>query len=216
MSKVLQALPLAFASLPLFLSGFTLAQSSPASPQATIYISQNWCGGGYCNTGPSATFQSSLEQALLTSGLIQAVRRDPADGLVLNSGITSIGGGGGICLPLIGCLNAKTVRASIELTEKSNGAILWRDTCEGTANGFSGWSKWTGYLTVNSDDKAADCAGKLVHKFLASPVFLGYLTRSRAPLVGSAPAQSTGAAGTGTSTGGTPGLAPVVATASQS
>ncbi|WP_216327699.1 hypothetical protein [Deinococcus aestuarii] len=158
------------------------AQTAPALPQTTVYIGPNWCRGGYCGNSVNATFQSAMEQALVSSGAVQAVRSASPNALNLNGGITSVSSGGRLCLPVVGCLNGKTVRASAEFVDASNNAVLWQDTCEGTSGGFTTWIRWTGYLQVNSDDDkaAADCAGKLVQKFLSSPAFDTYVARLRA------------------------------------
>ncbi|MEF2277194.1 hypothetical protein V3W47_02720 [Deinococcus sp. YIM 134068] len=174
------------------LVGGAHAAAQTAPPQATVYIGPNWCRGGYCGNSANATFQNALEQALINSGVVQAVRSETPNALNVNGGITSIDGGGRVCLPVIGCLNGRKVRAGAEFVDASNNnAVLWADSCEGTSGGFSSWIRWTGYLQVNSDDDraAADCAGKLVQKFLASPAFSTYVTRLKAaPVATAAPA----------------------------
>lgn len=193
--------------------------------QATVYIPDNWCRGSYCGSSASNTFQGAMEQALISSGSVQAVRKENRTALQLSGGIGSISNGGSLCLPIVGCLSGKTLRANIELIDAGSGAILWRDTCEGTSGGFSSWNRWTGYLQVNSDDDkaAADCAGKLVQKFLSSPTYVAYLTRLNTPApqavaqaIPQAPVGTTPVAQGGGSGGPASPAAPVVATVSQS
>lgn len=83
------------------------AQTASAQPQATVYIGPNWCRGGYCGNSANATFQNALEQALINSGVVQAVRSESPSALNVNGGITSIDGGGRLCLPVVGCLNGR-------------------------------------------------------------------------------------------------------------
>ncbi|WP_295817285.1 hypothetical protein [uncultured Deinococcus sp.] len=185
---------------------------------ATVYIPENWCQGGYCSSSASVTLQSSLEQAFLDSRSVQVVRKAPSRGLQLSGGITSVSNGGSLCLPIVGCLSGKTLRATIELTEAGNGAVLWRDTCEGTSGGFTSW-RWGGYLQINSDEDkaAADCAGKLAQKFMTSPTYLSYLSTLNAPAAAApAPAGTAPLAQGGGSGGPATPVTPTVATVSQS
>ena len=148
-------------------------------PQAILYIGENSCSGGYCGYSVWASFDSAITQAMTASGYVQAVRKADNANLVMKAGITDVSGGGGLCLPIIGCVNAKTVRANLEIDDASSGAVIWRDTCEGTSTGYSSWYWWNS-VSYDSDDgkAAADCAGKLVQKFNASDALKPYLTHA--------------------------------------
>ena len=162
----------------LALAASASAQQTPAytGPQAILYIGENSCSGGYCGYSVWASFDSAITQALTASGYVQAVRKPDGANLILKAGITDVSGGGGLCLPIIGCVNSKTVHANLEIDDASSGALVWHDTCEGTSAGYSSWYWWSG-VSFDSDDAkaAADCAGKLVQKFNASAALKPYL-----------------------------------------
>ncbi|MFC4453943.1 hypothetical protein [Deinococcus sonorensis] len=176
------------------------AQQTPAysGPQAVVYIGENSCSGGYCGNSVWAAFDSAITQAMTASGYVRAVRKPDGANLVMKAGISSVTGGGGVCLPLVGCLDARTVRANLELDDAATGTVVWRDSCEGTSAGYSSWYWWSG-VTFNSDDDkaAADCAGKLVQRVNGSAALKAYLTvapgaalgtAAPAPVAASAPA----------------------------
>lgn len=172
------------------LAGGAAAQSKYAGPQAVIYIGDNWCYGGYCGWGTTATFESSLNQALMNSGYVLAVRKPEGAGLNLRAGVTGYGSSGGLCLPIVGCVNGRTVNAALELTDARSGAVVYNDTCQGNSTGYSSWGYyWVGSVSVNSDEDkaAADCAAKLVEKLTASPTLKTYLTQTPGTPVNAAP-----------------------------
>ena len=182
-----------------------LAQATYSGPQAVVYIGDSWCSGGYCGYSVWSSFDSAMTQALSASGYVRAVRKPEGAGLVMKAGINDVSGGGGICLPIIGCVSAKTVRANLELDDARSGAVIWRDTCEGTSTGYSSWYWWSG-VTFDSDEgkAAADCAGKLVQKFNASAALKPYLTvAAGAPLGTAAPVPAPAAAAAVSSSTGT-------------
>jgi hypothetical protein len=100
--------------------------------------------------------------------------------LQLTGGVTSVSGAGSVCLPIVGCLSGKTVRASMELTDLASGSVKWSESCEGTSGGVSTWGWWGGSVYLNSDEgkAVADCAGKLVQKLTGSGVLQAYLGKT--------------------------------------
>lgn len=173
------------------LLGAAQAQQAPAysGPQAVVYIGDNYCSGGYCGYSVWSSFDSAVTQALKASGYVRPVRQQGGANLTMKAGITDITGGGGVCLPIVGCLNAKTVKASFEIDDAKTGTVIWQDTCNGTSAGYSSWYWWSG-VSFDSDESkaAADCAGKLVQKFNTSSAIKPYLTvAAGAPLGTAAP-----------------------------
>ena len=169
--------------------GMAGAQTTYTGPQAVVYIGDSWCSGGYCGASVWSAFDSAMTQALSASGYVRAVRKPEGAGLVMKAGVSDVTGGGGLCLPFVGCLSAKTVRANLELDDAKSGAVIWRDTCEGSSAGYSSWYWWSG-VTFDSDEgkAAADCAGKLVQKFNASAALRPYLTLAVGAPLGTAAA----------------------------
>ena len=165
----------------------TAAAQTYSGPQAVVYIGDNYCSGGYCGYSVWSSFDSAITQALKASGYVRPVRVREGANLVMKAGINNIGGGGGICLPIVGCVNAKTVQASFEIDDAKTGTVIWQDTCEGTSAGYSSWRWWSG-VTFDSDESkaAADCAGKLVQKFNASAALKPYLTVAAGAALGTA------------------------------
>ncbi len=162
------------------LSSGARAQSS--GPQAVVYIGEQWCQGGYCSGSVYAAFEEAMTRALNASGSVQAVRQKGAATLQLTGGVTSVSGAGSVCLPIVGCLSGKTVRASMELTDMASGSVKWTESCEGTSGGVSTWGWWGGSVYLNSDEgkAVADCAGKLVQKLTGSGVLQAYLGKTGA------------------------------------
>lgn len=128
--------------------------------------------------GTGAAFEEALTRALTGSGYVRAVREPDLATLNLTAGVSSVSGGGSVCLPFVGCVSGTTVRAHLELTDRRTGEVRWNDSCEGTSGGFSTWGWWAGSIYLDTDDgkAAADCAGKLVQKLTGSPVLKPYLT----------------------------------------
>lgn len=177
------------------LSAFSLttqaaAQSKYTGPKAVVYIGDNWCYGGYCGWGTTATFESALNQALVGSGYILAVRKPEGANLNMRAGVTGYSSSGGLCLPIIGCVNGKTVNGTLELSDAKSGSVVYTDTCQGTSAGYSSWWYWTGSVNFSSDDDkaAADCAAKLVQKLTASATLKSYLTYTPGTPINVAPA----------------------------
>lgn len=164
-----------------------------SGPQAVVFIGEKWCSGAYCSGNVYAAFDEALTKALTSSGYVRAVRKPDGASLDMKATITDVSGGGGLCLPILGCVSGKTVRASMELLDHQSGELKWQDTCEGTSAGYSAWSWWTGSVNLNSDDgkAAADCAGKLVQKLTASQVLKPYLMLAPGAAVGSGGAAPT-------------------------
>ncbi len=190
-------------------SGLSAAQGTYSGPQAVVYIGDNWCSGGYCGYSAWSAFDSAMTQALQSSGYVRPVRKAEGANLIMKAGINSITGGGGVCLPLVGCLSAKSVKASLEVDDAASGTVIWQDTCEGTSAGYSSWGYGWSSVNFSSDDSkaAADCAGKLVQKLNASAALKPYLTvAAGAPLGTAAPVQTLAvqAAAAPTSTASTP------------
>lgn len=159
------------------LLGAAQAQTPAYSgPQAVVYIGDNSCSGGYCGYSVWSSFDSAVTQALKASGYVRPVRQQDGANLTMKAGITDITGGGGVCLPIVGCLNARTVKASFEIDDARTGTVIWQDTCDGTSAGYSSWYWWSG-VSFDSDESkaAADCAGKLVQKFNGSAALKPYL-----------------------------------------
>lgn len=196
-------------TLALVLAGTAGAQSAYSGPQAVIYIGDNWCYGGYCGWGTTATFESALNQALMGSGYVQAVRKPDGASLNLRAGVTGYSSSGGICLPIVGCVNGRKVNAALELTDAKSGAVVYNDTCQGVSTGYSTWGYWAGSLSVSSDDDkaAADCAAKLVQKLTASDTLKRYLTLAPGTAVGTGSQQTTTATVSTTTTTATAGNA---------
>ena len=171
------------------LFGAAAAQQTPpySGPQAVVYIGDNYCSGGYCGYSVWSSFDTAITQALKASGYVRAVRQREGANLVMKAGINDITGGGGLCLPIVGCVNAKTVKASFEIDDAASGTVIWQDTCEGTSAGYSSWYWWSG-VTFDSDEgkAAADCAGKLVQKFNGSAAIKPYLTVAPGAALGTA------------------------------
>ena len=173
------------------LLGAAQAQQTPAysGPQAVVYIGDNSCSGGYCGYSVWSSFDTAMTQALKASGYVRPVRQQDGANLIMKAGINDITGGGGVCLPIVGCLNAKTVKASFEIDDARTGTVIWQDTCDGTSAGYSSWYWWSGVSFSSDESKAAaDCAGKLVQKFNGSAAIKPYLTvAAGAPLGTAAP-----------------------------
>ncbi len=168
----------------------TLASAQTYSgPKAVVYIGEKWCRGGYCSGSVYNAFDEAMNKALTASGYVEAVRKEGAP-LELAGGVTSVSGTGSVCLPIVGCLSGKTVRASMELTDTASGTVKWNDSCEGTSGGVSTWGWWGGSVYLDSDEgkAVADCAGKLVQKLTASGVLTPYLGRAEAVKTVAAPA----------------------------
>lgn len=176
------------------LVGMAGAQNRYSGPQVVMYLGDDWCYGGYCGGGTSATFGSALNQALLSSGYVQTTRQQEGASLNIRAGITGFSGGNSVCLPIVGCLSARTVTANLELSNTKSGAVIYRDTCQGTSAGYSSWWYWTGGVNFDSDDDkaAADCAAKLVQKLTASAALQPYLTTAPAPASNAATNSPTG------------------------
>lgn len=121
------------------LLGAASAQQAPpySGPQAVVYIGDNYCSGGYCGYSAWSSFDTAITQALKTSGYVRAVRQSAGASLIMKAGINNISGGGGVCLPIVGCLSAKTVKASFEIDDAATGTVIWQDTCEGTSAGYN-------------------------------------------------------------------------------
>lgn len=170
--------------------GISSAQSGYTGPQAVIYIGDKWCTGGYCYGSTYSAFEEAMTKALAGSGYVRAIRNPEGASLNLRAGVNSISGSGGVCLPFVGCINGKTVRADMELTDHKTGEVKWTNSCEGTSGGFSTWYWWTGSIYLDSDEgKAiADCAGKMVQAMVKSNVLQPYLTLPQGAAIGSAPA----------------------------
>ena len=171
------------------LLGAAQAQQTPAysGPQAVVYIGDNYCSGGYCGYSVWSSFDSALTQALKASGYVRPVRQPDGANLIMKAGINDITGGGGVCLPIVGCLNAKTVKASFEIDDAKTGTVIWQDTCDGTSAGYSSWYWWSGVSFSSDESKAAaDCAGKLVQKFNGSAAIKPYLTVAAGAPLGTA------------------------------
>ncbi|GAA4023066.1 hypothetical protein GCM10022631_42120 [Deinococcus rubellus] len=171
------------------LLGAVQAQQTPAysGPQAVVYIGDNYCSGGYCGYSAWSSFDSAITQALKASGYVRPVRQQDGANLIMKAGITDITGGGGVCLPIVGCLNAKTVKASFEIDDAKTGTVIWQDTCDGTSAGYSSWYWWSGVSFSSDESKAAaDCAGKLVQKFNGSAAIKPYLTVAAGAPLGTA------------------------------
>jgi hypothetical protein len=167
----------------------TLAGAQTYSgPKAVVYIGEKWCRGGYCSGSIYNAFDEAMNKALTASGYVEAVRKEGAP-LELAGGVTSVSGTGSVCLPIVGCLSGKTVRASMELTDTASGTVKWNESCEGTSGGVSTWGWWGGSVYLDSDEgkAVADCAGKLVQKLTASGVLTPYLGQTGAVKTVSAP-----------------------------
>ncbi|GGM12661.1 hypothetical protein [Deinococcus aerophilus] len=156
------------------------AHAQYSGPQAVVYIGDRWCQGGYCSGSVYSAFEEAMTRALSASGYVQAVRQKDAATLQLTGGVTSVSGAGSVCLPIVGCLSGKTVRASMELTDMASGSVKWTESCEGTSGGVSTWGWWGGSVHLNSDEgkAVADCAGKLVQKLTGSGVLQAYLGKT--------------------------------------
>ncbi|GGO39532.1 hypothetical protein [Deinococcus humi] len=168
----------------------TLAGAQTYSgPKAVVYIGDRWCRGGYCSGSVYNAFDEAMNKALTASGYVEAVRKEGAP-LELAGGVTSVSGTGSVCLPIVGCLSGKTVRASMELTDTASGTVKWNESCEGTSGGVSTWGWWGGSVYLDSDEgkAVADCAGKLVQKLTASGVLTPYLGQTGAVKTVAAPA----------------------------
>ncbi|AWN22701.1 hypothetical protein DKM44_05180 [Deinococcus irradiatisoli] len=168
------------------------AQTRYSGPQAVVYIGDNWCSGGYCGYSVWAAFDSAMTQALQSSGYVRPVRKSEGANLVMKAGINDVTGGGGVCLPIVGCLSAKVVKASLEVDDAASGTVIWQDTCEGASTGYSSWGYGWSSVNFSSDESkaAADCAGKLVQKLTGSAALKAYLTVAPgAPLGTAAPVQ---------------------------
>ncbi|WP_161881201.1 hypothetical protein [Deinococcus alpinitundrae] len=191
------------------LLGAAQAQQTPAysGPQAVVYIGDNYCSGGYCGYSVWSSFDTAMTQALKASGYVRPVRQQDGANLIMKAGINDITGGGGVCLPLVGCLNAKTVKASFEIDDARTGTVIWQDTCDGTSAGYSSWYWWSGVSFSSDESKAAaDCAGKLVQKFNGSAAIKPYLTvAAGAPLGTAAPVTTTTTVSSVTTTSNAPG-----------
>ncbi|QFP75496.1 hypothetical protein [Deinococcus sp. AJ005] len=163
-------------SLSAALLGTLAGAQAYSGPKAVVYIGDKWCQGGYCSGSIYNAFDEAMNKALTASGYVEAVRKEGAP-LELAGGVTSVSGTGSICLPIVGCLSGKTVRASMELTDVASGTVKWNEGCEGTSGGVSTWGWWGGSVYLNSDEgkAVADCAGKLVQKLTASGVLTPYL-----------------------------------------
>lgn len=156
----------------------TLAGAQTYSgPKAVVYIGDKWCRGGYCSGSVYAAFEEAMNRALTASGYVEAVRKKDGAPLQMAGGVTNVSSSSSVCLPFVGCLRGKTVRASMELTDAASGTVKWNESCEGTSGGVSTWGWWGGSVYLNSDEgkAVADCAGKLVQKLTASGVLAPYL-----------------------------------------
>ncbi|AZI42201.1 hypothetical protein EHF33_05105 [Deinococcus psychrotolerans] len=207
-----------FGVLSLALLGAASAQQAPtySGPQAVVYIGDNYCSGGYCGYSVWSSFDTAITQALKASGSVRPVRQSAGANLVMKAGINDITGGGGVCLPIVGCLNAKTVKASFEIDDAATGTVIWQDTCEGTSAGYSSWYWWSG-VSFDSDESkaAADCAGKLVQKFSGSAAIKPYLTVAAGAPLGTAATVQTPSATVTTVTSSTVTTTPSSPTAAQ-
>ncbi|CAM4339557.1 hypothetical protein [Deinococcus marmoris] len=166
-------------SLSAALLGTLAGAQTYSGPKAVVYIGDKWCRGGYCSGSIYNAFDEAMNKALTASGYVEAVRREGAP-LELTGGVTSVSSTSSICLPIVGCLSGKTVRASMELTDAASGTVKWNEGCEGTSGGVSTWGWWGGSVYLNSDEgkAVADCAGKLVQKLTVSGVLTPYLGKT--------------------------------------
>ena len=159
----------------------TLAGAQTYSgPKAVVYIGDKWCRGGYCSGSVYAAFEEAMNRALTASGYVEAVRKQEGAPLQMAGGVTDVSSSSSVCLPFVGCLRGKTVRASMELTDAASGTVKWNESCEGTSGGVSTWGWWGGSMYLDSDEgkAVADCAGKLVQKLTASGALTPYLGRT--------------------------------------
>lgn len=169
----------------------TLAGAQTYSgPKAVVYIGDRWCRGGYCSGSVYAAFEEAMNRALTASGYVEAVRKKDGAPLQMAGGVTDVSSSSSVCLPIVGCLRGKTVRASMELTDTASGAVKWNESCEGTSGGVSTWGWWGGSVYLDSDEgkAVADCAGKLVQKLTASGALTPYLGQTGPVTAVTAPA----------------------------
>lgn len=144
-----------------------LAQRPPpySGPQAVVYLN----AGG--------EFGDALLQTMGASKYFRLLRREDGADLKLQGDAQQSGGGGGVCLPFVGCVGATMVTATVELTDAATGAVLLSETCQGSSANYSTWGYWYGGFNASTGtaQAAADCAGQLTNKLTQLAALKPYL-----------------------------------------
>lgn len=156
-----------FALSTLALLSPALAQPHPpySGPQAVVYLN----AGG--------EFGDALLQTMGASKYFRVLRKEEGTDLKLQGDAQQSGGGGGVCLPFVGCVGATTVSATIELTDTATGTVLLSESCTGSSANYSTWGYWYGGFNASTGtaQAAADCAGQLTKKLTQLTALKPYL-----------------------------------------